>query len=93
MCGGKCNCEFSLGGGKAIVDLKSTQLKGQPHMPKLLKGRKEMHVENLVFARPTGVLWGIMYHVCHIVSVPHVFTPATLFKCPTCETTGPNQFL
>ena len=34
------------GGGNARVDLKSIQLRRQRHMPMLLKGRKEMHVES-----------------------------------------------
>jgi len=57
------------------------------------KGRKGMHVEKLVFVGPTGLGLGIMYRGCHIVSLPHVFTQATSFKCPTCETAGKNQFI
>jgi hypothetical protein len=41
---------------------------------------------------PTGVGWGIMYRACHIVSLPHVFTLATSFKYPTCDTAGTNSF-
>jgi hypothetical protein len=59
----------------------------------LLKGRIGMYVEKLVFAGPTGVGWGIMYHSCHIVSLPNVVTEATPFKYPTCETAGTNKFL
>ena len=34
-----------------------------------------------------------MYRGCHIVSLTHVFTKATSFKCPTCQAAEPNQLL
>jgi len=50
----------------------------------ILKGGIGLHVnKKSVFAGPSGVRWGIMYRACHIVSPPHVFTPATSFKYPT----------
>jgi len=52
-----------------------------------------IRITKFVFVGPTGVGWGIMYPVCHIVSLPHVLTQATSFKYPTCETTDTNQFL
>ena len=65
------------GGVDATVYLKNIQLIHQPHVPRLLKGTLGIHVKKLVFVAPTAVLWGIMYRACHIVSLPHVFTPAT----------------
>ena len=63
------------------------------HTCLLLKGRIGLHVKTVVFSRPTGVGWGIMYRACHIVSLPQVLTAALSFKYPTCEMAGTNKLL
>ena len=52
-----------------------------------------MYVKKALLAGLTGVLWGVMYRACHIVSVHHVFVQATSFNCPTWEAAEPNRFL